>query len=70
MLDIPFSERSDEFKGYVRSTPQFLMYADLGAIYPVVTMRQKDWSRDGTKSTMNVVEKLVSSSFPIRDERA
>ena len=70
MLDIPFSDRSDEFKGYVRNTPQFLMYADLGAIYPVVNIRQKDWSRDGTKSTLKVVEKLVSTAFPIRDERA
>jgi hypothetical protein len=43
LQDTPFSELGDQFQDYVLSTPQFLMYADQPAIYPMVTMRQLEY---------------------------
>ena len=45
------------------------MFADLPAIYPMVTIRQMDFIRREGKNDLQVTEKLVSDYFPIKDER-
>lgn len=41
----PFSNLSANFQNYVIDNPEFLFFADLQAIYPMVTMRQMEFVR-------------------------
>lgn len=62
----PFTELDQKFQEFVIEHPEFLLNADLPAIYPMVTMRQMEfWVSEG-ENHFQITEKLVSDSFNLK----
>ena len=67
MRGVPFDELGNRFVNYVTENPEFLFYADLPSIYPMVTMRQMEFFRKENENNFQVTEKLISESFRMKE---
>lgn len=61
--------RSPDFQAKILAHPEHFVYATMGQIFPMVTIRQKSVERDNNNGAISLitVENIISKLFPMQD---